>query len=137
MQWFKLVLSAGTIIWLGIAFTVLKTHSEAAVSGGITWLSAALSFWESFFCIGTCLGLLVLFREKFNRQIPVTRWLSENSFAVYMFHAPLLIAVTLCLRELAAPKLVKFFCASIIGATITYVASSFVFRRIPLLKRVL
>jgi len=32
---------------------------------------------------------------------------------------------------------VKFLCASILGVTITYLASSLLFRRIPILKRVL
>jgi hypothetical protein len=137
MRWFKLALTLGSLAWLGLLFAVLKTHAETKVSGGFTWQSAALSFWESFFCIGICLGLLVLFREKFNRQGPVARWLSDNCFAVYMFHTPLLIAVTLSLRAVAAPKSIKFFYATMLGVTVTYLASSFVFRRIPLLKRVL
>jgi glucans biosynthesis protein C len=137
MRWFNITLSAGTIVWLGIVFSVFQSHSETAVQGGFTWQSAALSFWESFFCVGICLGLLVLFRDKFNRQNRLTGWLSDNCFAVYMFHTPLLIAVTLCLRDFAAPKLVKFLCATILGVAVTYLASSFIFRRTPLLKRVL
>ena len=63
--------------------------------------------------------------------------LAVNCFAVYVFHPPLLIAVTLSLRAFAAPKPVKFLCATILGVAVTYLASSLVFRRIPLLKRVL
>lgn len=133
MRWFKLALTVGILAWLGIVFSVVKTHAETKVSGGFTWQSAALSFWESFICVGICLGLVVLFREKFNRQGPLARWLSDNCFAVYMFHTPLLIAVTLGLRELMAPKPVKFLCATFLGVTITYLASSLIFRRIFLL----
>src|SRR5204863_332937 len=60
MRWFKLALTAGSLAWLGLLFWVLKTHGETKVSGGFTWQSAAQSFWESFFSIGICLGLLVL-----------------------------------------------------------------------------
>ncbi|SPE61011.1 hypothetical protein SBV1_590029 [Verrucomicrobia bacterium] len=67
----------------------------------------------------------------------VARWLSDNSFAVYLFHTPLLIAVTLSMRGLVAPKPVKFLIATLLGVAVTYLASSFIFRRIPLLKRVL
>jgi surface polysaccharide O-acyltransferase-like enzyme len=84
-----------------------------------------------------CLGLVVLFRQKFNHQGLVARWLSDNCFSVYLFHTPLLIAVTLALRGFSAPKPVKFLCASILGVGITFLASSLVFRRIPVLKRVL
>ncbi len=137
MHWLKLALSVGCAGCLAIVFAILKTHTEARVMGGFTWQSAALSFWESFFCVGVCLGLLVMFREKFNRQGTVARWLSDNCFAVYMFHPPLLIAVTLCLREFEAPKPVKFLSATVLGVAVSYLASSLVFRRIPILKSVL
>src|SRR5207244_6462402 len=68
MRWYKLALSVGSLAFLGLLIAVFATHAESKVSGGFTWQSAALSFWESFFCVGICLGLIVLFREKFNRQ---------------------------------------------------------------------
>jgi surface polysaccharide O-acyltransferase-like enzyme len=79
----------------------------------------------------------VLFRDKFNRQGKLARWLSDNCFSVYVFHPPLLIAVTLAMRGLDAPKLAKFLLATVLGVIVTYLASSLVFRRIPLLKRFL
>jgi surface polysaccharide O-acyltransferase-like enzyme len=79
----------------------------------------------------------VLFRDKFNRQGRLARWLSDNCFSVYVFHPPLLIAVTLAMRSFDAPKLVKFGCATALGAAVTYLASSLLLRRVPLLKRIL
>ena len=87
--------------------------------------------------MGICLGLIVVFRDKFNRQGKFARWLSDNAFAVYVFHPPLLIAVTLALRSFDAPKLIKFFCATVLGVSITYLVSSLVLRRVPGLKRIL
>jgi glucans biosynthesis protein C len=135
--WLRLALCLGTFLWGAFAFALLKTHSEALVSGGLTWQSAVMSFWESFFCIGLCLGLLVIFRERFNCQSRLTRWLSDNAFSVYVLHPPLLIAVTLCFQGFAAPKLLKFVCATFAGLIASYLASSLLFRRIPLLKRIL
>ena len=137
MRWFVLALTAGTLVWLILVFGIVSTHSESKLSGGLTWQSAVLCFWESLFCVGICLGLIVLFREKFNRQGRTARWLSDNCFAVYFFHTPLLIAVTLALRGLVAPKPVKFLVATILGVAVTYLASNLIFRRIPILKRVL
>jgi peptidoglycan/LPS O-acetylase OafA/YrhL len=87
--------------------------------------------------VGICLGLIVLFRDKFNRQGKIARWLSDNAFSVYVFHPPLLIAVTLALRSFDAPKLIKFFFATVLGVAVTYLASSLVLRRVPVLKRIL
>ena len=137
MLWFISTLIAGTLAWVLLVLAIVRTHTEAKLMGGLTWQSLALSFWESFFCIGICLGLLVLFREKFNHQGRIAKWLSDNCFAVYLFHPPLLIAVTLALRGFNAPKPVKFLVATILGVTVSYLASNFVFRRIPVLRRVI
>jgi fucose 4-O-acetylase-like acetyltransferase len=137
VRWLSLALTVGVLVWLAFVGAIAQTHSESQISGGFTWQSAVMSFWESFFCVGICLGLLVIFREKFNRQTAPAKWLSDNAFSVYLFHTPLLIAVTLSLRGFDAPKLVKFLVATLLGVTITFLASNFIFRRIPVLKRVL
>jgi fucose 4-O-acetylase-like acetyltransferase len=137
MRWLTASFIAGSLVWLGIILAALATHTEPRLFGGWSWQSAALSLWESFFCVGVCLGLIVLFRDKFNRQGKLARWLSDNCFSVYVFHPPLLIAVTLAMRGLDAPKLAKFLLATVLGVAVSYAASSLVFRRIPLLKRFL
>jgi hypothetical protein len=137
MCWFRMAATVGVVLWLALVVLLMKTHTENQLGGGWTWQSAAFSFWESFFCLGVSLGLLVLFREKLNSRGRVERFFSENSFAVYMFHTPLLIAVTFLMRDFQAPKLIKFAIATLLGVTISYAASSLIFRRLPLLKRVL
>ena len=137
IRWLALALTLGILLWVLLMFALLSTHSESKLSGGFTWQSAAFSFWESFFCLGICLGLIVLFRERFNQQGKLARELSANSFSIYLFHPPLLIAVTLAMRGWDAPKLLKFLCATLLGLIVTYLASSLVFRRIPYLKRIL
>ncbi len=137
MRWFILTRAAGSVIWFGLVVAIAITHNSAKMSGGFTWQSAAFCLWESFFCIGICLGLTVLFRDRWNDQGIFAKWMSDNCFSVYLFHAPILIAVTLLLHSFAAPKPLKFLCATILAASVTWVASSLIFRRIPLLKRVL
>lgn len=137
VRWLTVALLAGSLAWLAIVLAALSTHTEARLSGGWTWQSAALSFWESFFCVGVCLGLIVIFRDHFNRQGKIAHWLSDNAFSVYVFHPPLLIAVTLAMRSFDAPKLLKFLCATVLGVAVSYFASSLVLRRVPLLKRIL
>jgi peptidoglycan/LPS O-acetylase OafA/YrhL len=137
MRWLILALSFGSAAWIALLAALLWTGSVEKLGGGLTWQSAAYSFWEAFFCLGMCLGLVVLFREKLNHQGKAQRWLSDNSFAVYLFHTPLLIAVTLMMRGFDAPKLIKFLVATILGVLVTYFASALVFRRIPVLRRLL
>ena len=137
MRWLLIALIPGGIAWAGFVTWVVSSGTVDLVQGGFTWQSAVMCFWESLFAVGICRGLLVLFRDHFNHQGRVARWLSDNCFAVYLFHTPLLIAVTLLMSGYDAPKLVKFAWATVLGCTATWLASSLVFRRIPLLRRVL
>ena len=136
--WLTLALTAGIPGWVVLIVTsgALQGNSQNLV-GGLHWQSAAFSFWESFICLGMCLGLTVLFREKFNFQGRFSQWMSRNSFAAYLFHTPLLIAVTLALKNLPAPLGVKFILASLLAVPITFVVSAFLRPRIPVLRRVL
>ena len=137
LRWMLTALIPGGLAWFVFVAWIVKNNAIARVSGGLTIESAVMCFWEAFFCLGVSLGLIVLFRDHFNHQGRVARWLSDNCFATYMFHTPLLIAVTLLMRGYDAPKLVKFAWATLLGCAITWLASSLIFRRIPLLRRIL
>lgn len=137
MRWFRAALIGGSLLWLAVIGATVATHSEKLLDGGFNWVSAGVCFWEAFFCMGFCLGLTVWFRERFNWQGAFAKWMSDNSFSVYMFHTPLLVTVTLAMGGLIAPKPVKFLLATVLAVTVTFLASNYVFRRVPLLKRVL
>jgi len=136
--WMTLALTAGVAGWFVLILTsgALEGNSKSLL-GGLNWQNAAFSFWESFFCLGICLGLTVLFRERFNFQDKFSQWISRNSFAAYLFHTPLLIAVTLALKHLSAPLGVKFLLACLLAVPITFIVSAFLRPRIPVLRRVL
>jgi peptidoglycan/LPS O-acetylase OafA/YrhL len=137
MRWFRFALIAGSLFWMALIGAIVGTNTFNSINGGFTWQSAGFCFWEAFFCLGICLGLTVLFREKFNRQGAFAKWMTDNAFSVYMFHPPILIAVTLALGSFAAPKPVKFLVAAVLANTLAFLASNYIFRRIPLLRRVL
>jgi len=135
MRWVIAILVAGVPAWLVTVMAALNAHHEDNLMGGWTWQSAALCTWESVSCVGLCLGCIVWFREKWNWEGKLVRWLSDNAFAVYVFHAPLLIAITLAMRGMDAPKLIKFGIATVLGTSLSYAFASLVVRRIPLLNR--
>lgn len=108
--------SLGVFRWLALAKCSLRAL-------GITHLS--------------CYGLLVLFREKCNKQGPRARFLSENAFSVYVFHPPILIAAALLLHGLTWHPILKFVVLTSIAAGASFVLSAAVFRRTPLLQRII
>ena len=130
-----IALGFAALLVLVIVFTA--TGSTAAAEGGLTWQSAVYSVWESYVAVAVSIGLIVVFREKFNRQSRLVKTLSDNAFAVYMFHPMIIIPVTLLLSPVTLYPILKWIVLCVICVPLCFGATHFVFRRIPLLKDVL
>ncbi len=130
-----IVLGSGT----GFFLLVIASASGpiADLMGGLTWQSAAFSVWESFVAVAMNFGLIGVFKEKFNYQSSLVKALSDNSFAVYMFHPMIIIPVTLFLSQLVLYPIAKWLLLCVICVPLCFAATHFVFRRIPGLKKVL
>lgn len=138
LQWFRVALSVGPALWVAVLIAGRVWSGDySLIVGGMYWQSALHCLWESLLCTGMCLGLIVVVREYFNRHTRLTRFLSDNSFAVYVFHAPILIGLTVALHGLAWPPLAKFLLLSVLGLAACLAMSHFVFRRVPGLRRIL
>ncbi|NLW48769.1 MAG: acyltransferase family protein, partial [Firmicutes bacterium] len=85
--------------------------------------------------VGVCLGLLVLFREKYNTQGKLSRFLSENAFGVYVFHTPILVVLSMALRNITIYPLLKMLLMSIIAFPVCF-GFSYLIRRIPWFKSI-
>jgi glucan biosynthesis protein C len=108
-----------------------------AFNGGVNFISAIKCLWEACVCLGMSAGLIALYKRSFDRQSAWARFLSNNAFAVYLFHPPILIAIAIALHSLSAPALVKDLLLSIGACAATFALSGLIFRRIPLLRRIL
>lgn len=137
-RWLFAALVPGIIIW--IVLMVVGGALDGGFDlykGGLKWQSAAYALWETFVAVSMSIGLIGIFREKYNKQSKLVKILSDNSFGVYMFHAPIIISISLIMANLQLYPIAKFFLACIIGLPLSFAISHFVFRRIPLLKNVL
>ena len=108
-----------------------------AYSGGWHWQAGCLNLWESFTCVALCSGLLVIFRESFDRQGRLARFLSANAFSVYVFHPPIVIMGARFLHIFAWPAIPKFLILTCLGAVVSFALSAALFRRIPWLRSIL
>ena len=108
-----------------------------AIGGGATWQSAGFSLWESAVAIAIDIGLITVFREKLNRQNKFVKTLSDNSFAVYVFHTPIIIGAALLFRPVELPPAAKFLIMVFICLPLVFLASHYIVRKIPLLKKVM
>lgn len=89
------------------------------------------TFYESFMCIFLCFGLITLFREKLNFTTPISKFLSDNSYAAYIFHFPIVLTIQYILDKVnifgAAGKFLSVTFLSIVS---TYLIASLI-RNIP------
>lgn len=133
-----LALIPGIIVWviMMIAGGALDGNFDS-FKGGLTWQSGTYALWESFTSVTMSIGLIGVFREKYNNQSKLVKILSDNSFSVYVFHAPIIITISLIIDNISMYPLLKFIVASVIGIPTCFLLSYYIFSRIPILKNVL
>jgi glucans biosynthesis protein C len=136
-RWGFAGLFGGLIVWLADIVLGGGVRNGDYYNGGWHWQSLGMSLLDALAGIGISLGLLGLFRARFNRQGRWAKFFSDNAFAVYVFHTPILIAITLGMTGLHWLPLLKFVLATVLCIAASYALSAGVFRRIPGLKKIL
>ena len=95
-------------------------------------------FWaiyESLLALVLIFGLLTLFREKANRTTPLLKTLSRSSYAAYIIHMPIVLAIQYALDTVVIGGAVgKFITVSILSVALTYAFSALLVRVKPLSK---
>jgi peptidoglycan/LPS O-acetylase OafA/YrhL len=76
--------------------------------------------------------VLAVYRRSFDWQGPVSKWLSENAFGVYLIHPPILIGSAILLHTLALNAIAKALLLTALAAAGSFAASALVLRKSPL-----
>jgi glucans biosynthesis protein C len=136
--WGRVALIGGLLCWVALlAFGGAFQGNLKAYQGGLHWQSLGMSFWESMTGTAISMFLLVWFRERFNTQGRAARFFSANAFAVYVFHTPILIALSRWISPVPTPLLLKFAGLTLLSIVVAYALSAAIFRKIPLLRSIL
>ncbi len=112
----------------------LLTGDISIISGGLKWQAFAYALWESFGCVTISVGLIGIFRNCFNRQNRFQKFLYDNCFGVYVFHTPILVAISVSLKCWIVHPFLKFVCVGILAITASYIFT-FLVRRIRFMKK--
>ncbi|WP_022719748.1 acyltransferase [Rhodopseudomonas sp. B29] len=147
-RWLERVPPHTARLWLIIALTcywVLPAVSLLAPAvpalrgtsdGGWTWPALIYAAWEPAVACGLILALLVAFQRRFTQLTPVWRRLSERAYAIYIIHPPVLVALALAWRSVAAPAVVKFAVTGAATCLACYLLAGLLLR-VPGARRVL
>ena len=123
IKWFTITLIAGPIIWIVVMLLGGATKNFEHFRGGLYWQSFAFALWEAFVAIGFSIGIIAYFKKHVNINNKSTRLVAKNSFAIYFFHAPLLIMVSLLLKPLVMNLLLKFIVVTVIAFVVSLIFS--------------
>lgn len=104
--------------------------------GGPHWQAFAYAMWEQVFAVAMMVGLIVLFRERFNRQGPVAQAAASSSYTVYIIHTPIIVLFALAMRNVSLYPLLKFAIAALVTIPLTFAIANGV-RQLPLARRIL
>jgi peptidoglycan/LPS O-acetylase OafA/YrhL len=104
--------------------------------GGWNLRAFAMAVWEQLAGLGIALGLLACFHRRCNFSGRMAAWLSDRSFAVYMLHAPVLVALTPLMRPAVIHPFVGTALLTAAGLVVSFVVADLA-RRLPGLRRIL
>ena len=150
VRWFVLSLCVGVPVWAAIMIAGGALSGDLSKSfGGVHWQSAAYALWESFVAIGMSVGLTALFANRSaaravsgsaeRRGSPgaFSRFLSRNSFSVYVFHPVFLISLTKLFSGWTLPPLAKAPVIGLFAYSLSILFAEFVVRRISGVRKYL
>jgi glucans biosynthesis protein C len=95
------------------------------------------SVWESFICVGLCVGLPVMFRDHLSIAPRWLRALTPNAFGAYVVHVlPVVVGLQFALAPVGIDPFIKFAVVSALGVPASFVLSA-ALRRLPGVRSVI
>ncbi len=141
-QWFVGLPSGIGRAWLltGLALATLWYAYAMALSRFLPLsrdvMSIIYPLWEAVLCCGLCIGLLYLFREKFNRQNRWTKAMAEGQYAAYLFHVPIVVLIQYAIAGMPLPPFAKFVFVTAAAVPLTFLFAHWI-RQPAWLRRIL
>jgi surface polysaccharide O-acyltransferase-like enzyme len=103
--------------------------------GGLHWQALLYALWESIVCVGLCIGLLFLFRKRFNTQGKLGKALSTSAYTVYLIHPLIIVPLAYAARDIELYPLLKFALVVLIAVPLCFLVS-YTVRKLPLAHKI-
>lgn len=134
-KWLYIAFGIGLPVWFIALYLGEVFEGKMLIIGGFNAPSLLYALWESMFCVAFIIALSGIAKAKFNYQTNLWKFLSDNTFGIYVFHAPVLISLSILAKGIYINALTKFF---IIGflAIIVSLLVSWLIRLIPRIGRI-
>lgn len=128
-----IALLGGPAVLLTLMFLGMRNGKVEYFFGGWRWQALGFALWEQFAGVGLSLGALSFFSRKLDFESALMRWLAERSFAVYVLHAPVLVALAMVFRALPQNMYALAALLTATGLLVSYIVADIV-RRMPVFR---
>ena len=152
-DWLRKFPTRSGIIWLWIGLIAAAAYYVYALwgaewfydvfgtgitaTGGLDWRSLVYSLWEAFICVSLSIGLLVLFRERINKQPGrILAVMIGTAYTVYIIHWWVVVGVQAGFDALALAPFIKFVLVTILAIALSF-GLAYLIRLIPGVKKIL
>jgi glucan biosynthesis protein C len=83
-----------------------------------------------------CLAAITFFRRFFDQETRFGRFLSQQSYAVYIIHTPIVVFIAVARRGIQLAPLLRFAMVAVIAVPTCFVVA-YLLRKIPGVSRIL
>jgi surface polysaccharide O-acyltransferase-like enzyme len=152
-DWLNRFSSRSGMIWLGIGLFAGAAYyayilrgaqlvydllgTSLIETGGLDWRSLVFSTWEAFVCVGLCIGLLILFRERFNEKPgALMAAMIGAAYTVYIIHLLVVIGLQAGLESVNLGPFIKFVLVTILAICLSFIIG-IVIKKIPGTQKIL
>ncbi|HBL23587.1 MAG TPA: hypothetical protein DDZ40_05660 [Deltaproteobacteria bacterium] len=137
-QWTVITAAAVCIYIFFIVQSWSAGTSLSSLTSGLSLKTIAATYAGTFIAAGSSISLVYLFRTYLNTQPGPVGPMTQDAYAVFIFHSPIIVAVTCFMQEKAlAHPFIKFTSVFIGGTVLCFLISHYFIRKLPYAKRVL
>jgi glucans biosynthesis protein C len=131
-EWFRRMPTAAGLIWLTVGVIASSgiyvvyafgPWSELMATGGSGPSSLIRSGWETVIAVGLSVGLIIAFRELFDRSNRPLKAMATASFGAYILHPAIVVALQAAITDLTLAAFAKFAVVSMLGTAAAFAAA--------------
>ena len=136
MIWLVIGVAASTALYWVRAFSPETWRDVVDTGEGLSLDSLMYPAWEAVICAGLSVGLIVLFRERFNRAGKILVAMAAASYTAYILHLMIVVFTQMGLEGTDVPILAKFLIVTAVGVALAFWLGHLA-RRVPGLRVIL
>jgi peptidoglycan/LPS O-acetylase OafA/YrhL len=136
MLWLTIGVAASAALYLVRTFSPETWRDVVNTGEGLNAESLIYPAWEALICAGLSVGLIVLFRERFNRAGTLLTAMAAASYTAYILHWMVVVFTQMGLEGVAIPILAKFLIVTAVGVVLAFWLGHLA-RRVPGLRIIL